>query len=189
MTKQPKAQGAGQGAGILLLALLAFALVGLPGKTLEGPRAQSPKSLKGSQGHGVVTYHIMRFWGLKPHASREVLEHEAQRAAKKHGISPRIFKALVKVESAWNPMAISRVGARGLSQIMPFNARRCGLQTIDDLWDPIKNLHCGAQILREDLETYGGDIRSALKSYNCGRVDCPPAEQYAAKVLELARRG
>lgn len=176
-------KGQGASGGAILLGLLAFAFVGLPGKTSEGPRAQSPK------GPGVVTYHVMRFWGLKPQASRAVLEHEAQRAARKHGISPRIFKALVRVESAWNPKAVSRVGALGLSQVMPANARRCGLKGSEELWDPVKNLHCGAQILAEDLRTYSGDMRNALKSYNCGRINCPPAEQYAAKVLKLAAQG
>lgn len=194
MSKEPKPQRAkrGQGAGILLLALLAFALVGFPGKNSEGPRAQSPKSLKGSQGHGVVTYHILRFWGLKPHASRAVLEHEAQRAAKKHGLNPRLFKALVRVESAWNPKAISRVGARGLSQIMPANARRCGLPHPDALWDVTTNLSCGARILSEELETHGGDLQKALQAYNGGPRcinRCKESIQYAKSVLSLASQG
>ncbi len=165
---------------MLLLALLAFALVGFPGRASEIPR---PKE------RGVVAYHILRFWGLKPQASRAVLEHEAQRAARKHGISPRIFRALVRVESAWNPKAVSPVGALGLSQVMPANARRCGLKGPEELWDPVKNLQCGAQILAEDLKTYGGDMRNALKSYNCGRINCAPAEQYAAKVMKFASQG
>jgi soluble lytic murein transglycosylase-like protein len=173
-------KGQGAAGGAILLGLLAFALVGFPGRASESPR---PKE------RGVVAYHVMRFWGLKPQASRAVLEQEAHRAARKHGISPNIFRALVRVESAWNPKAVSRVGARGLSQVMPANARRCGLKTPEELWDPVKNLHCGAQILAEDLKTYGGDMRNALKSYNCGKINCPPAEQYAAKVLELAGRG
>lgn len=194
MSKEPRAQGAqgGQGAGILLLALLAFALVGLPGNAPEGPRTQGPKSPKGSKGHGVVTYHIMRFWGLKPQASREILEHEAHRAARKHGISPRLFKALVKVESAWNPKAISRVGARGLSQIMPANARRCGLPHPDALWDATTNLSCGARILSEELETHGGDLQKALQAYNGGPRcinRCKESIQYAKSVLSLAGQG
>lgn len=170
----------GSGAGILLLGLLAFALLGFPGRAPESPR---PKE------RGVVAYHVMRFWGLKPQPSRAVLEHEAQRAARKHGISPHIFKALVKVESAWNPRAISRVGARGLSQIMPFNARRCGLKSPEELWDATTNLHCGARILSEELDTHGGDLQKALQAYNGGPKcinRCQESIQYAKSVLSLA---
>lgn len=191
MSTEPKPQG-GQGAGILLLALLAFAFVGFPGNAPGGPHTQGSKGPKGQKSSGVVTYHIMRFWGFKPHPSRAVLEHEAQRAARKHGLNPRLFKALVKVESAWNPKAISRVGARGLSQIMPFNARRCGLPHPDALWDATTNLTCGARILSEELEAHGGDLQKALQAYNGGPRcinRCKESIQYAKSVLSIAGRG
>jgi soluble lytic murein transglycosylase-like protein len=118
-------------------------------------------------------------------ASRAVLEAEVERAADAHRIPRRVLKALVKVESAYNPKAISPVGARGIAQIMPFNAKRCGLPDADHLWDATTNLRCGAQILREELDVHG-DLQRALTVYNCGRVKCAEGQKYAKKVLALS---
>lgn len=134
-------------------------------------------------------YHVLRFWGVKAKPPPEVIDQAIDRAADRHGIPRGLFRALVHVESRKNPDAVSPVGARGLSQVMPFNAKRCGLPSARLLFDPIANARCGAQILAEDLKTYGGDLRKALASYNCGRADCKAGQQYAAKVLGLARRG
>jgi len=132
-----------------------------------------------------LVYHQARLLRRPVAASRALLEAEVERAADAHRIPRRVLKALVKVESAYNPKAVSRVGARGIAQIMPFNARRCGLPDADHLWDPTYNLRCGARILREELDQHG-DLQRALTVYNCGRVKCAEGQQYAKKVLALS---
>ena len=65
----------------------------------------------------------------------EVLQGKARQAARRHGIPPHIFLGLVSQESSWNPRAVSRVGARGLGQLMPETAAELGLYG-DDVFDP-----------------------------------------------------
>lgn len=131
-----------------------------------------------------LTYHGGRLLRLPVRASKGLLEAEVERAADAYGLSRRVLKALVKVESAYNPAAVSKVGARGIAQVMPFNAKRCGLQA-NHLWDPTYNVRCGAKILREELDVHG-DLKRALTVYNCGRVKCAEGQQYAKKVLALS---
>ena len=132
-----------------------------------------------------LVYHGGRLLKRPVGASRALLEAEVERAADAYGLSRKVLKALVRVESAYNPKAISPVGARGIAQIMPFNAKRCGLPDADHLWDPTYNLRCGARILREELDQHG-DLQRALTVYNCGRVKCAEGQQYAKKVLALS---
>jgi len=128
-------------------------------------------------------YHIKRFWRLPVSPSRSVIEQEVSRVAKKYRLSKSLLEALVQVESSYRPMALSRKGARGLTQVMPFNAKRCGLRP-DQLWDPSLNLACGATILRQEIARVGS-IEKALRVYNCGKTSC--GKGYAQKVLQLAK--
>lgn len=114
----------------------------------------------------------------------ETLKQKANRHAKRWKIDQRLFRALIKQESRWNPNAKSPKGATGLAQIMPFNARLCTREKLastsdkqDWLLDPDNNLYCGAKILKRELvywdRKYPNDkelaIKSALGSYNAGR--------------------
>lgn len=87
----------------------------------------------------------------------------AQLAAK-YDISPALLEAVVWQESRWNPSAVSPVGARGLTQLMPGTARMMGV----DADDPHMNLEGGARYLREQLDAFGGDVQKALAAYNAG---------------------
>lgn len=92
----------------------------------------------------------------------------ADQYARKHGLDPRLFRALITAESAWNPDAVSPVGARGLTQVMPATGRsECGLSA-DELLDVEKNLDCGASYLAQMLAVKNGSIPHALASYNAG---------------------
>ena len=133
-----------------------------------------------------VVYHGSRVARRPVEPSRTLLEAEVDRAADAYGLKRSILRALVRVESAYNVRAISPVGARGLSQIMPFNAKRCGLPDAKKLFDPTYNLRCGAQILREELDQHG-DLHKALTVYNCGKVKCAEGQRYAAKVISLSK--
>ena len=131
-----------------------------------------------------LLYHGKRFLKIKAETNHFVIQNEVERAAKAYRLPKSVLKALVAVESAYNPKAVSKVGARGLSQIMPFNAARCGLN-VEHLWDPTYNLRCGAQILREELDRVG-NLKDALAVYNCGKIKCAEGQQYAKKVLALS---
>ena len=131
-----------------------------------------------------LVYHQARLLRRPVEASRGLLEAEVERAADAYGLSRKVLKALVKVESAYNPKAVSRVGARGISQVMPFNARRCKLDK-DHLFDPTYNIRCGAKILREELDRVG-NLKDALAVYNCGKIKCAEGQKYAQKVLALS---
>lgn len=133
-----------------------------------------------------VVYHGSRVAGRPVEPSRALLESEVDRAADAYGLKRSILRALVRVESAYNPKAVSHAGARGVAQIMPANARRCGLRDASNLWDPTYNLRCGAQILREELDQHG-DLHKALTVYNCGKVKCAEGQRYAAKVITLSK--
>lgn len=156
------------GGGVVVVALLAVAY-------LLTPR------------HGTARYHLTRYFGGKAHADRSIIEREIHRAADANGINRSVLRALVQVESGLKPKALSPVGARGLSQVMPFNARRCGLPSADHLWDEVYNLRCGAKILRQELDQHG-DLHKALTVYNCGKVRCAEGQQYASKVISLSKR-
>jgi soluble lytic murein transglycosylase-like protein len=175
-------QNSSSGAAVLLFIAFCFFInpITLVSETLFSAKPKSPSSEN-------LYFHVARFYGADVLPTKEILEAEIERAADAFGIHRPIFKALVKVESGGNPRAISHVGARGVAQIMPFNAKRCGLSSPDKLWDATLNLRCGAQILSEEVEEHGNYHR-ALTVYNCGKVRCPAGQQYANKVLSLAKK-
>ncbi len=74
-----------------------------------------------------------------------------------------LFQALVRVESAYIPDAISPAGARGLAQLMPDTARSLGVA----INDPRENLDGGARYLLAQIETFGS-LDLALAAYNAG---------------------
>jgi soluble lytic murein transglycosylase-like protein len=131
-----------------------------------------------------LVYHQTRLLRAPIEPSRGLIEAEVDRAAKAYQLHPKLLHALVKVESGYRQQAVSPVGARGLSQVMPANYRRCGLKDAGELFDPVSNLRCGALILRQEIDRLGS-LRDALTVYNCGRVQCREGKQYAQKVINL----
>jgi soluble lytic murein transglycosylase-like protein len=90
--------------------------------------------------------------------------NQIARLAAKYDLSPQLLEALVWQESRWRPGAVSPAGARGLTQLMPGTARDLGV----DPDDPIANLEGGARYLRQQLNTFGGNLEKALAAYNAG---------------------
>lgn len=86
-------------------------------------------------------------------------------AARAHGVDPRLVAAVVRRESAFNPNAVSAVGAGGLMQLMPATARYLG---ITDVFDARQNVFGGTKYLRTLLDTFNGDLDLALAAYNAG---------------------
>lgn len=131
-------------------------------------------------------YHVKRFYGLPVTTSKALIVSEAYRVARKNKLSPALFLALIETESSFRIKAKSNKGARGLTQVMPYNAERCGLHP-DQLWDVSLNLACGAQILREEIERLGS-IENALAVYNSGKHWSKAGKAYAKKVLKLKKK-
>jgi soluble lytic murein transglycosylase-like protein len=86
-------------------------------------------------------------------------------AAAVHGVSVDLVKAVIAVESEFDPLAVSSKGARGLMQLMPFTAQRFG---VNDSFDPRQNIFGGVQYLRFLLDMFQGDVALALAGYNAG---------------------
>lgn len=83
---------------------------------------------------------------------------------------PEELKAMAVIESAMNPLAVSRVGAKGMWQFMYSTAKIYGLHIdsfVDERLDPIKAAHAAAQYLQDAYEIFG-DWNLAIASYNCG---------------------
>ena len=103
----------------------------------------------------------------------ETLWYESKRA----GIEPSLLLGLVQVESGFRKYAISSVGARGYTQVMPFWARLIGDGDASRLFHPQTNLRFGCVILRHYLDRERGDMYMALGRYNGsrGRPEYPNA--------------
>ena len=86
-------------------------------------------------------------------------------AAEVYAVPPALARAVVRQESAFRPRALSRVGARGLMQIMPATARALGFAP-DEMWSPERNVLAGVRLLAVLLKHYRGDLISALVAYN-----------------------
>lgn len=87
------------------------------------------------------------------------------KASRKHKVDPHLITAIIMAESGFNPRAVSRVGARGLMQIMPRTARSLGLK---DVFNPEKNIEAGVRYFKKLLVRFGGNVRLALAAYNAG---------------------
>lgn len=104
------------------------------------------------------------------------IHYEATRA----GLDPGLVMAIVDVESNFNQFAISRAGARGLMQIMPFWLKKIG-KPGDSLFNMKTNLRFGCTILKYYLKRENGNITAALARYNGsgGKYRYPKKVYYA----------
>lgn len=96
---------------------------------------------------------------------REELERLAAEAAERHRLDAALVQAVIEIESAWDPLAVSHKGAQGLMQLIPATADRFG---VADPFDPTQNLEGGVRYLRWLLERYRGNLELALAAYNAG---------------------
>jgi soluble lytic murein transglycosylase-like protein len=117
-----------------------------------------------------------------------------RRASATHGLSPALLKAVIHVESRFDPDAVSHKGAQGLMQLMPTTSGDLG---VDDPFNPWQNIDGGTRYLQELVQRFEGDLRLGLAAYNAGPTTVeryngvPPykvTRQYVRRVLELYRR-
>ncbi len=85
--------------------------------------------------------------------------------ARRRGLDPKLVRAVVEVESAFRPDAVSPKGATGLMQLMPRTASELG---VADPLDPEANVDGGVRYLIQLLDLYNGDVQKALAAYNAG---------------------
>ena len=99
------------------------------------------------------------------------------RAAQAADVSPALLRAVIVVESGFNPRAISRRGAIGLMQLLPSTARRYGAF---NAFDPEQNVQAGAKYLADLITRYGPDrLELVLAAYNAGEN---AVERYGQRV-------
>jgi soluble lytic murein transglycosylase-like protein len=97
------------------------------------------------------------------------LEHRMRAAvashAARHALDPDLVRAVIRVESGWNPRAVSRKGAMGLMQLMPATAVEYG---VADPFNPDENIRAGVAYLRRLIDRFDGKMELALAAYNAG---------------------
>ncbi len=96
-----------------------------------------------------------------PSTFREAIE----RVAYQHALPVQLLHSVIRVESNYNPWAVSPKGAQGLMQLIPSTARRFG---VSNAFNPMQNLEGGARYLRYLLDFFNGDYKLALAAYNAG---------------------
>lgn len=126
-----------------------------------------------------------------PSAAEQLYQPLFEAAGERWNVDPALLAAVAKTESAFNPNAVSHVGAQGLMQFMPATAAEMGV----DALDPASAVDGAARYLRKSLDQFGSS-ELAIASYNAGRgavsrydgiPPYPETQNYVTKVLEAWR--
>jgi soluble lytic murein transglycosylase-like protein len=119
--------------------------------------------------------------------------HHVQSVSRKYAMDWRLVTAVMKVESNFNPAAVSKKGALGLMQLMPDTAK---LYRVRDPYDPKQNIAGGVKHLKRLMARYNNKLELVLAAYNSGEKNVdhyggiPPfveTREYVQKVLQLYR--
>ena len=110
-------------------------------------------------------------------------------------VDPELIHAIIRVESDYDPKAVSSKGAMGLMQLIPATAQRFG---VADPFDPKQNLEGGVNYLKYLLGLFGGDLTLSLAAYNAGEHSVqrsggipaiPETQNYVRKVTNIYQPG
>jgi len=122
-------------------------------------------------------------------AARGRFNRFIQASAKQYSLDPELIEAVIKVESDFNPYAVSKKGAMGLMQLMPDTAEE---MDVASPFEPEENIRGGSRYLKKLIDLFDGDLRLVLAAYNAGpnrvlahnripRID--ETEKYVKRVL------
>ncbi len=98
--------------------------------------------------------------------SRTKYEDEIQTTSEKYGVDPDLVKSVIKVESNFNPNAISSKNAMGIMQLVPETAKD---YKVNDPFDPEDNIDGGVRVLRDLMDYFNNNLKLALAAYNAGK--------------------
>ena len=131
---------------------------------------------------------------FRPRLSLHEVEPTINRHAEQHQLDPALLRAVIKVESDFDPSAVSRAGAVGLMQLMPSTAQD---RHVVNPYDPEQNIGGGAMHLRYLLNRFGGNLHLALAAYNAGEhrigekgtiPNIQETQHYVKRVMGLYRQ-
>ncbi len=117
-----------------------------------------------------------------------------RQAALLYQIPENLVRAVIMVESGFNPRATSKAEARGLMQLVPSTASR---MLVDDVFDPRQNIYGGVRYLRVLANLFNGDLFLTLAAYNAGEgavvkfggiPPYPETQAYVARVVAYYRQ-
>lgn len=99
-----------------------------------------------------------------PSQNIEIYDRYIHLMAYKYGLDPDLIKSVIKAESRWDPLAVSRKGAEGLMQLMPSLSE----EAVINPFDPYSNIEVGTKYLAKLLKVHRNDVKLALAAYNAG---------------------
>jgi len=102
---------------------------------------------------------------VAPAVSSARLKEVVDEISVRHDLDPQLVHSVIRVESNYNPYAVSSKGALGLMQLIPGTARRFGVANV---FDPVENIQGGVRYLKHLLALYNGNYPLALAAYNAG---------------------
>jgi len=103
----------------------------------------------------------------EPTLGSPTVESAIEAAAQRHNVDANLVRAMIQVESNFNPHAVSNKGALGLMQLMPKTAKSL---KVNNAFDPQQNVDAGVRHLKTLLNNFGGDIALSLAAYNAGEM-------------------